>query len=329
MDDVETGATTGPTPPQDAKAMLCATRKASGLTLAEVATRTRVPIRHLEALEAGDYATLPSPTYAVGFARAHARATGGDEVETARVVRAELDQLGPRTPEYIPYETADPTRVPSRNVAVIAAGLALAVLILAILFYGTNLFTRGSAGDTNPTQEIAAAPATPTPAVPVKPTPPTGGQVTLTATDDVWLRVYDADNKTLYLGTMKPGERYDVPADANDPMINVGRPDKLQVTLNGANTPPLGTGERAIKDVRVSGAAIAARANGTHPSQRPTPLHRRCRRRTARSVRRLHPHDAPDDADRPDRPAQHLARPAATDRNPAREHRGGTRLESG
>ena len=36
----------------------------------------------------------------------------------------------------------------------------------------------------------------------------------LTATDEVWLRVYDADNKTLYLGTMKPGERFDVPAGA-------------------------------------------------------------------------------------------------------------------
>ncbi|MDE0877762.1 MAG: DUF4115 domain-containing protein [Sphingomonas bacterium] len=263
MDDVETEAPTGPTPPQDAKAMLRAAREASGLTLTEVATRTRVPIRHLEALEAGDYATLPSPTYAVGFARAHARATGGDEVEIARVVRTELDRIGPRTPEYVPYETADPTREPSRNVAVIAAGLALAVLILAILFYGTNFFSGGSRNDTVATQQVATAPAPPVTAAQVKPTPPTGGQVTLTATDEVWLRVYDADNKTLYLGTMKPGDRYDVPADANDPMINVGRPDKLQVTLNGANTPPLGSGERAIKDVRVSGAAIAARVNGT------------------------------------------------------------------
>jgi len=86
--------------------------------------------------------------------------------------------------------------------------------------------------------------------------------VTLAATDEVWMRVYDADNKTLYLGTMKPGDRFDVPRDAKDPMINVGRPDKLTVTLNGANVPPLGTGERAIKDVRVGAVAIAARLSG-------------------------------------------------------------------
>ena len=81
---------------------------------------------------------------------------------------------------------------------------------------------------------------------------------------------YDADNKTLYLGTMKPGETFAVPATANDPKINVGRPDKLDVTLNGTAIPPLGDGSRAIKDVRVSGAAIAARLSGA-PAPTATP----------------------------------------------------------
>ena len=89
-----------------------------------------------------------------------------------------------------------------------------------------------------------------------------GGQVALEATGEVWLRVYDADNKTLYQGTMKQGDRFDVPADAKDPMINVGRPDKLRVTLNGSAVAPLGTGERAIKDVRIGGEALTARASG-------------------------------------------------------------------
>jgi cytoskeleton protein RodZ len=262
MDEVETGQPASPEPPRDAKAMLRAARAASGLTLAEVASRTRVPVRHLEALEVGDYASLPSPTYAVGFARAHARATGSDEVAIARQVRAELDRLGPRVPQYVPYETADPARVPSRGIAIAGAGMALAVLILFVLFYGTNLFRGGPPSSAAPATDIAAAPIAPAPAASPTPAPPTGGQVTLTATDEVWLRVYDADDKTLYLGTMKPGDRYDVPAGANDPMINVGRPDKLQVTLNGSQVPPLGTGERPIKDVRVSGAAVAARLNG-------------------------------------------------------------------
>ena len=89
-----------------------------------------------------------------------------------------------------------------------------------------------------------------------------GGQVRLTANGEVWLRVYDADGKKLFQNTMKAGDTYDVPADAKQPMINVGRPDKLTVTLNGSAVPPLGDGSRPIKDVRIDGAAIAARLSG-------------------------------------------------------------------
>jgi hypothetical protein len=49
-------------------------------------------------------------------------------------------------------------------------------------------------------------------------------------------------------------------------MINVGRPDKLQVTVNGSAVPPLGSGRVAIKDVGISAAALAARATTTAPA---------------------------------------------------------------
>ena len=119
-----------------------------------------------------------------------------------------------------------------------------------------------------PADAPAVAPVAPA----TKPVPavPAGGQVVLTASDDVWMRVYDADDKTLYLGTMKPGKSFTVPATAKDPMINVGRPDKLAVTLDGKPVPPLGSGERAIKDVKIGGTAIAGRLAGA-PVATPTP----------------------------------------------------------
>ncbi|WP_203311328.1 helix-turn-helix domain-containing protein [Sphingomonas beigongshangi] len=261
MDEVDRGQPDAkPTTPVTAGDRLRAARESRGLSLAEVAGRTRVPQRHLEALETGSYGQLPAPTYAMGFSKAYARAVGLDEVSVAQDVRRELDRLGPRQPEYVPYETADPARVPSRGVAVIGAGVALAVLILVALWYGTNLFqprqSAAPSGEAIASQAIepAAAPsATPTPA------PVQGGQVRLTANGEVWLRVYDADGKKLFQNTMKAGDTYDVPADAKQPMINVGRPDKLTVTLNGSAVPPLGDGSRPIKDVRIDGAAIAAR----------------------------------------------------------------------
>jgi cytoskeleton protein RodZ len=266
MDEVDTGHPAAPAQPERAGDVLRIAREAQGLTLADVAARTRVPLRHLEAIDASDYAGLPSPTYAVGFGRAYARAIGADEVRIAQMVRTDVAKLGRRTPEYEPYAMTDPARVPSRAVTVVALGLALAVLVLVGLWYGTDWFRARDTGGASGPATVATVPA-PAVSVAVPKPAPTGGQVTLAATDEVWMRVYDADNKTLYLGTMKPGEKFDVPAGANQPMINVGRPDKLTVTLNGSSVPPLGTGERAIKDVKVGPAAIAARLAGTPEPQ--------------------------------------------------------------
>lgn len=269
MDEVEPGATAtsaaavnsgaGAAPAEASPgSVLLAARTAAGLSLAEVGARTRVPLRHLEAIETGAYADLPSPTYAVGFAKAYARAVGADEVAIAAAVRQDVAKLGRRQPEYTPYEIADPSRVPSRGVAVVGLGVAVAVLILIGLWYGTNLF-RGGSQTAEPAPAFTPVAAAPAPA----PTPAANAsQVTLTANDEVWLRVHDAAGKTLFQGTMKAGDHYDVPGDANGPMVDAGRPDKLSVTLNGSAVPPLGSGERAIKDVAISGAALTTRASG-------------------------------------------------------------------
>jgi cytoskeleton protein RodZ len=264
MDEVETGQNAAPAQPERAGDILRTSREAQGLTIADIAARTRVPLRHLEAIEQSDYSALPSSTYAVGFTRAYARAVGVDEVRIAQLVREDVAKLGRRTPEYEPYEMTDPSRVPSRGLTIVALGIAVAVLVLVGLWYGSDMI-RGwnDTTTTAPVAETSSNPAAQTAQPVPAPATPATGQVTLTASDEVWMRVYDADNKTLYLGTMKPGDKFDVPKDAKDPMINIGRADKLAVTLNGAAVPPLGTGARAIKDVHIGALAIAARLAGT------------------------------------------------------------------
>jgi len=249
--------------PKTAGERLRESRESQGLSLAEIAARTRVPVRHLEAIEQSNYSGLPSHTYSVGFAKAYARAIGMDEVSIARDVRGQADAVQ-RAPEYQPYELQDLKRQPPKGLAMGVTIFAVLVLIAVGLWYGTTLF-RGD-GET-----VASAPAAEIMPEPVAPPPPpvpaSAGQVMLTATDLVWLRVYDADGKSLYEAELKPGERYEVPNDANRPMINVGKPDKLQVTVNGSTVPPLGDGERAIKDVEISAAALLAR--GTTAEQLP------------------------------------------------------------
>ena len=273
-DDTEAPAEPGLFP-QSVGERLRAARLAKKLELADIATRTRIPLRHLEAIEAGNYSGLPTPTYAVGFAKAYARAVGENEAEIAREVRGRAEVTAARRPEYVPYETDELPRTPSGGVMVVAIGLALLVLVGAGLWFGTTLFRGDGLDRSTPAVAGSVAPdnaAAPAPAA----SPTTAGQVTLVATDEVWLRVYDAGNTTLKLGTMAPGERYDVPQDANNPMINVGRPDKLQVLLNGSAVAPLGDGRVAIKDVAISAAALQARAAGqpvpaAGPSSSPSP----------------------------------------------------------
>lgn len=240
-------------------------RIAAGLELADVAARTRVPTRHLEAIENSDFSGLPSITYAMGFTRAYARAMGVDEVGVARDVRAELAQNWHRDPPRPQYVPVDPARVPSRGVALVGVVVAVLALIFAGVWFGTDLM-RGSAT----TVEVAAPAASsgsiavppPGQSVSQAPAPSASGQVTLTATDTVWVRIYDAADKTLLMKEMVPGERYDVPTDADRPQINVGRPDKLAISINGSNVPALGDGRIAIKDRPISAAALLARGSG-------------------------------------------------------------------
>jgi len=240
-------------------------RLAQGLELSDIAARTRIPLRHLQAIETSDYSGLPSPTYAIGFVKSYARAIGADEVALARELRAETSSMFAAREAYETYDPEDPVREPSSGL--VWAGAVIAVLLLAALalWYGTDLFRSSGAPEPAPTETPVAPPETAP-----SPVAATGnGQVTLTATQPVWLRIYDASGARLFEKEMAAGERYDVPQNANGPMINLGRPESIRVTVNGSDVAPLGAPGRAIKDVPISAAALQARGTGATPAAAP------------------------------------------------------------
>lgn len=261
---------------------LRAAREGQGLDIAEIASRTRIPQRHLEAIEKSDYTGLPSITYALGFAKSYARAVGADEVAIARELRIELGNNPERAAPTPSYETDDPTRVPPRGIAWAGLVIALLVLIGAGLWYGTGLF-RGSAPA--PAALVSAEPGSAVDpgnvVAAVQPAAPTSGQVSLVALDSVWLRVSDGNGTRLFEKEMAPGERYEVPMDADRPRVRTGRPDKVQVLINGSTVPPLGTGDTTV-EVDVSAAALQARGQpGATPTASPeTSSTQTARRRT-------------------------------------------------
>lgn len=253
----EVGAEAAGLFPSSVGEKLHAARVQAGLDLNDIATKTRVPMRHLEAIERSDYASLPSSTYALGFARQYARAVGMDEVALARDLRVELGRAPLESSEAAHYEPLDPSRVPSRLLAWTAAGIAIALLI-GYFVWKSMAFgdVAAPAGPTAQPPVVAAAPA----ANPVAAPPAATGQVVLIATAPAWVRVYDKADKVLFEKEMALGESWPVPLGADTPMIRTGRADGLKVTVDGKEVAPLGPAQRTVRDVVLTAAALAARA---------------------------------------------------------------------
>ncbi len=239
---------------------LRAERIRQGLTLNDVATRTRVPMRHLESIENSQFSNLPGSTYTLGFTRSYARSLDMDAAKIGSELRAELAQGGHDsynvpTPNFQP---ADASRVPSKTLAWTAAGIAVLLLAGYLIWRSFMLDSGASPEPTSAPAASSTLPAQTSSQAPAAVTQPTG-EVVLTATDTVWIKVYDADNKRLFESEMKAGDQYHVPADANKPMIVTGRPQKLNVTIGGKPVAPLGTSEKTVADLEISAAALSAR----------------------------------------------------------------------
>jgi cytoskeletal protein RodZ len=253
--DFERAAEMMPDRPGD---ILRAAREERGMTIAQVAEVTRIAQRQLEAIERSDFASLPGTPYAVGFARAYARAVGADEVDIARGVREELGAADPAD-RYEMFEPVDPARIPPRKLAWASALLAL-ILGTFYAVWRTQFFSASTDQEVSDLANRASEQATQARG-PVAPAPPplASGPVMLTARQDVWLRIYDAAGVRLLEKQMKQGESYTVPAQANNPMILTGRPDALAVTVGGKPVAPLGPPEKTIAAVPISAAALLAR----------------------------------------------------------------------
>ena len=119
-----------------AGARLRAAREAAGLSLTDMAGQTKIPVRMLTLIEAGNYAALPAKAYATGFTRTYARALGLDEQEMLGEVRRELGLAEPGATRSAPtFEPGDPARVPSARFAWAAAALALVVLAAGLILW--------------------------------------------------------------------------------------------------------------------------------------------------------------------------------------------------
>jgi cytoskeletal protein RodZ len=261
-------------------AMLLAARTAAGLELADVARETRVPLRHLKALESDAHDQLPALPYAIGFAKAYARAVGLDPEQVADQFRSETSK-GAHVPTALTLEPLDERRLPSRGLVWLSLAIVVAI-IGALSAWGAGWF------DPPAPAIVATAPAAPAEAEPIDPAATTAapavpltspgaaapitaaGVVVLTAKEDVWVKIADPVTKTTAkIGIMKPGESFTVPAQPPGLMLWTGKAGALDVTVGGKLLPPLGGPVESIRNVSLAGPDLVARANGTPASAGP------------------------------------------------------------
>ena len=234
-------------------------RLSQKLTLEAIAAQTRIPIRHLEALEIGDWATLPAPAYCVGFAKNYANMVGLDSSTIAADLRAEM---GDTRQVYTPAEVfapADPKRAMPKWL-MLGAALAV-VLIVAFMLWRRDAALTPAAQEQVATTADPAQPApTPAPNPTTAPAPPlvaASGQVTITAREDAWIKVRDASGAVLREGILKQGESFAVPATAQGPMLDTGRPESLTISADDREMPPVGVAGRSVSRVSLAPADLA------------------------------------------------------------------------
>jgi cytoskeletal protein RodZ len=251
-------------------------RLARGADLSAVAAETRIGLRYLEAVEAGDWAKLPGAIYARGFVRQYASHVAMDPADFEEELQS-IFQIEDNTPQI---ENLPPRRIavePMAEWASVrtalwermwkpAASLTAVLLICSAVYLGWQRIVLSSSQERAAADPASNAPPTklPTPtgtrppvAVPasdetVSPgetgvttvelaVPPGSGEgmaVRVVASQETWVSI-TANGKRLYSGVLRPNEQRVLSGVENAKMV-IGNAGGVEVQTDGRSIGPIG-----------------------------------------------------------------------------------------
>ena len=168
-------------------------RLASGRSMAQLSTMTRVHPRYLTALEQGEYAVLPSRIFSMGYVRAYAGALGLDELTAVERFKREFPEAA------VPLQA--PTGAALQQMRRTSPKILAALGVLVVAVVGWNVFQR---------------------VVRIEPPHPSD----LTAVPKDWAKEADAEvERALYLGAPRPA-----PPDQTTPALYITPGLEAQLT---------------------------------------------------------------------------------------------------
>jgi transcriptional regulator with XRE-family HTH domain len=237
---------------------LRAARQRRGLTIHDLAARTRIKDALLDAIEQGDMDKLPRGPFGRGFARAYALEVGLDPDELLAPFRS--------APIVVP-EIAPPDPEPRLTPATVAGRLAVSVLVIAAAIMLPRWTTSESAeppegpaiaqavattGVRSPDENPVAATS---PQTQPQPLHPAGITFTLRAIEEVWIEA-TADGERVAYGLLPSGTERTIVAD-DSLAIRIGDAGAVEYTLNGTPGAPLGA-RGAVRDLLFTPDSVAS-----------------------------------------------------------------------
>jgi cytoskeleton protein RodZ len=228
-------------------------REAQGLALDEVASRTRINPKYLEAIEADRRDLLPGSFFYRSFIHQYAGVLSLD----TEPLDAEVDRiLSQEKPLPLPGEVDVASAQRATALAAIGRDRSPLLLWFAILFFvllgSSGLYawwhkTRNiDAAGASRTEHVTVSAATSrgAPAKPVTaPAPAVAAsvdrvQLDITVTEQTWLSL-SSDGKRIFSGTLRPNETKTVEG-RDSATLKVGNAAGLEVRLNGKPIGPIG-----------------------------------------------------------------------------------------
>jgi cytoskeleton protein RodZ len=226
-------------------------REARQISLREVADRTKISLRYLQAMEEDRFEVLPAPVFAKGFLREYARYVG---LSPDEVVNHYLSVQQPQA-----SEEGDEGRRERRAGAGWPRWLTLVVVVLLLLglaFLLAYLSDRwrqrsaGSAGEPRP--PIVAPLATPVPPAPPVPAaaPSAPLEVTVDFNQECWVEaVVDGGSRRAEMRW--PGESMQIEAKQSVVFGKLGNAAAVDIQVNGFPYPLDKKRGEVIKDLKI------------------------------------------------------------------------------
>ena len=237
-------------------------REMREISLRDIADRTKISLRYLQAMEDDRFDLLPAPIFAKGFLREYARYVGlsPDEVVNHYLsVQQQGASQEEGTKEGIKKDSTLSGQRPNRPKPVrnwtYGLFLAVAVLILiglvaALAWYAERRRDSPAADVTPPPIAAPPAPETVPAAVPqLTPERPEAPlEVTLDFTAACWIEVM-ADGKRKVAQEMAQGESYQVDAQQSVVLVTLGDANAAEIQVNGLSFPLNGKPGEVLHDV--------------------------------------------------------------------------------